>query len=123
TAKSSILAPAAAALAVRLTQWRGVEASAEERRAVGLALADSRFFDEAAMVLNDPCAHHRAPDEKIVAYAATLRKVRDEVEEYYRLVALHRAKPADLRTIVDRALPPSSRDDLGRRFGTVVVLG
>jgi hypothetical protein len=123
TAKSSILAPAAAALAVRLSQWRGVDASAEERRAVGLALADSRFFDEAAMVLGDPCAHHRAPNEKISAYAAALRKVRDDVEEYYRLVALHRAKPADLRTIVDRALPPSSRDDLGRRFGTIVVLG
>jgi hypothetical protein len=142
TAQSALLAPAAATLAAQLPTWRGIDASAEERRAVGLALADSRFFNEAALVLRDPCAHHAvdAGDPRVanvVAYAAALRSLRKETDEYYRNVALHRAKPRDLEAIVDAAgrslwgklsyqgqySQQALTGALSRDFGTVATLG
>jgi hypothetical protein len=145
TAQSSILAPAAATLSSQLPRWRGVEATAQQRRAVGLALAASRFFDEADLVLRDPCARRRVDTDDpgvaaVVAYAAAMRPVRQETGEYYREVALHRAQPEDLKAIVDRTArllwpkvawktkpaefaQAALLDELRRRFGTVVVLG
>jgi hypothetical protein len=142
-AESVLLAPAGAVLAQKLPSWRGPDASADERRAVGLALADSRFYDEAALILTDPCAGHRPDDRRsadVAAYAATLRDLREKTEEYYRNVALRRGKPDDLRRTVDAAArslwqrlswdgkPPgfstdAARDELGRRFGTYASTG
>jgi hypothetical protein len=142
-ADSALLAPAAATLAEKLPSWRGADAPADDRRAVGLALADSRFFDEAALVLSDPCAKQRPDDRRsaeIVAYGAALRDLRVKTEEYYRNVALRRAKPDDLRRIVDaggRALwprlawdsaPPEYSQEriqaeISRRFGAYAGIG
>ncbi len=144
-AGSAVLAPAAATLATRLPAWQGVEAAGDERRAVGSALADSRFFDEAALVLRDPCAKHAIegndlPVAETVAYARTMRSLRRETDEYYRNVALHRAAPDVLRGIVDhtghalwpqlswKGKPGAYSDGeltkyLERRFGAYITLG
>src|SRR5437763_1942981 len=58
-AESALLAPAGAVLAQTLPSWRGAESAIDDRRAVGFALADSRLYDEAALLLADPCARQR----------------------------------------------------------------
>lgn len=141
--QSALLAPAAATLAQKLPAWRGVDASADDRRAVGLALADSRLFDEAALVLADPCARQRPDDRRsaeVVAYAAALRDLLVKTDEVYRNIALRRAKAEDLSRIVDaagRALwprlawdgaPPEYSQarvqaEVVRRFGAYVNIG
>jgi hypothetical protein len=130
-------------LAQKLRSWRGAESAADDRRAVGIALADSRLYDEAALVLADPCGQQRPDDRRsadIVTYDAALRDLLAKTEEYYRNVALRRAKPADLQRVVEAAArslwqrlswdgkPPEfsmerERDELGRRFGTYASIG
>jgi hypothetical protein len=145
TAQSSLLAGPAATLAVQLPAWGGVEAPAAQRRAVGLALADSRFFTEAMIVLRDPCAKQLLPTDDarindVVAYATTMRDVARATDEYYRKVALRQAKPADLRALIDSAgrslwtklvfegqrprfSEEAAQKEIDRRFGAVVKLG
>ena len=143
-ATSSLLAPAGATLAEKLPAWKGADATSTDRRAVGLALADSRFFDESALVLRDPCAKNAVEADArvadIVAYAAAMRSLIKATDEYYRNVALQRAKPDALQKIADDAgrslwqrlswsgkTPQYSIDalggELGRRFGTYAGLG
>lgn len=104
-AQSSLLAGPAAVLAEGLSSWRSSDVPPAQRRAVGLALADSRFFTEAVLVLRDPCVEHGidagdARVKEIVAYEATTRAFARAANEYYRNTALHRTKPADLEKIV-----------------------
>ncbi|HSP16516.1 MAG TPA: hypothetical protein VLV78_17360 [Thermoanaerobaculia bacterium] len=145
TSQSSLLAVPDTTLATQLPAWGGVDAPAAQRRAVGLALADSRFFTEAMLVLRDPCAKQplAADDARIndvVAYAMTIRDVAAATDEYYRKVALRQAKPEDLRTLINSAgrslweklsfegqrprySEEAAQKEVDRRFGAVVKLG
>jgi hypothetical protein len=145
TSQSSLLAGPAATLAAQLPAWGGADAPAAQRREAGLALADSRFFTEAMLVLHDPCAKQSlaADDARIndlVAYATTIRSVGTATDEYYRKVALRQAKPDDLRALIDSAArslweklsfegqrprfsEEAAQKEIDRRFGAVVKLG
>ncbi len=144
TAHSSILAPVAAILADKLPNW-SADVSAAVRRSVGLAFADARMFPEARLVLLDPCAKHAVEQNdarvaEVLAYEAAIRTLEKQVDEYYRNLALGRAKPDVLRKITDDAatslwkvLEWSGRpkdfshtvlaDYLGRAFGTYISVG
>jgi hypothetical protein len=145
TAHSTLLARAATTLAHDLPAWRSSAVPAAERRAIGLALADSRLFAEAAMVLSDPCAKDNMPTDdprvaETIAYANAMRSFSKAVDEYYRKLALHEAKPADLDQIADssaralwneleprdkpRAFSESALQEvLDKRFGTYASIG
>src|SRR6266852_5644902 len=142
TAQSSLLTPAAATLSDALSTWHSPDVPVAQRRAAGLALADSRFFTEAAMVLRDPCAREpiQADDKRvaeIVAYNTATRTFVQKVNEYYRNLALNRAKPAELQKIVDesgRALwkelneksaysQSALQDAVSRLFGAYISVG
>ena len=103
-AESTLLKAPATRLARALPAWKSANVSAAQRRSVGLALADARFFTEAALVLRDPCARKRIDSSdprvsQILAYDAITRALQLRVNEYYRNVALKQAKPDDLRKI------------------------
>lgn len=145
TAESALLARPSATLAEQLPVWAGNDATTEQRRLVGLALADARFFTEAVLVLHDPCARQPLPADDpqirdVVTYEAAIRKLSVATDEYYREVALDQARPAVLRDLVEsteRALwqqlswkgqrPRFSQGaadkELDRRFGAIVRLG
>jgi hypothetical protein len=140
TPTTALLVAPEATLTRLLPEWRGAAASTAERRELGLALAASRFFPQAALVLSDPCAHeplpHDAEVDTVVAYAGALRRIHDTAEEYYRRVALGKSDRAMLHGRVDeegRALARllGQRDysqkalmsELQKRFGTVITLG
>jgi hypothetical protein len=65
-----------------------VPASIGERGGLGLALAKARLFEEAELVLADPCAPLQTTAEMkdVVAYAAVLRSVAARTEEHNRVV-------------------------------------
>jgi tetratricopeptide (TPR) repeat protein len=66
-----------------------VPASIPARRELGHALAKARLFEEAELVLRDPCAP-AAPDaasSDVLAYAASVRRVRALAEEHHRAIA------------------------------------
>ena len=61
-----------------------------DRGGVGASLADAKFFDEATLVLADPCSPQplSVSEQDIVTYAATLRRIRANSDEYSRQVSL-----------------------------------
>jgi hypothetical protein len=115
-----------------------------DRRTLGLALAAARLYEEADLVLRDPCADAPVSSDAairdILVYAAFTRRVSALAAEYHRTVA---AGTAD-RIAFQHALgveslglwnalswpgsPPPFTDDsvpaeLGLRFGAVIALG
>jgi hypothetical protein len=123
-----LLPAPAATLARVLPAWRGSAASTSERRELGVALAQSRMFAQAELVLRDPCASeplpHDAEVDAIVAYADSLRRIRDIADEYYRTVAAGDADVRAFRKAVSAELRKNGDDALLRkRFGTVVTTG
>lgn len=137
----NLLVQPAATLARVLPSWRGAAASTAERRELGLALAASRMFPQAALVLRDPCAReprpHDAEVDTLLAYADALRRIHDFADEYYRQVALGNAKKSTLHDAVNnegraiarllgvpREYSQQTRlAELRKRFGTVVTMG
>jgi hypothetical protein len=113
----------------------------KDRRALGLALAQSRLFREAALVFRDPCTQaplaHDPEVDAVIAYEESLRHIEEIADEHYRLYASgHDDTPHFHKAIEDegRALWPRlghteaySRDaldsDLARRFGTKITMG
>ena len=82
------IADAGADLERILPHWPGTAATAEQRIALALALAGSRFFEEAALVARAPSAPSAVTEDSEVAlvvdYADTLDRLRRTTEEYYR---------------------------------------
>ena len=95
------------------------EAVPEDRRGLGEALANAKFFDEAALVLDDPCAGARIDDpqsRQIVSYAAALRKIRAITDEHYRQLSLGNDETKQFRKDVERLRQPAAE----KRFRAVV---
>src|SRR5262249_19265776 len=91
----------------------------EDRRGLGEALANARLFDEAALVLDDPCASTRIDDpasRQIVSYAAALRQIRAVTDEHYRQLALGNNDTMQFRADVERLRQPAAE----KRFRAVV---
>lgn len=87
-----------------------------DRRGLGLALAKAKFFDEAALVLGDPCAAEPLTDAEsrdAVFYAAALRRIRDVADEHYRRVALGENDDRGFGQALDR-----EGEALWQRFGS-----
>jgi hypothetical protein len=105
--------------ATMLDAWRWYYGAAPDvpadRRGLGLALAKSKFFDEASLVLADPCSPAIDDPEMrdVIAYAASLRRVRDIADEHYRQVSLGTADVDAFHASLER----ESRL-LWQRFGT-----
>jgi predicted negative regulator of RcsB-dependent stress response len=123
-APPALLAGPAATLQALLPSWKDATQTPDVRRRVGLALADSRLFDEAALVLSDPCASHPLPARDretagVVRYAASLRKIAAIADEYYRQVALGRGNADRFKRDVTAAELP----ELEQRFGALVNIG
>jgi len=94
----------------------------EDPRGLGEALANAKFFDEAALVLDDPCASTRIDDPKsreIVSYAAALRRIHAITNEHYRQLALGNDETRQFREEVERLRQPAAE----RRFRAVVRKG
>jgi hypothetical protein len=122
-------------LAAALPAWK--------RRDIGLALAASRLFPEADLVLRDPCAKekiaHDPATRDIVTYAASLRRLAALASGHYRNVAAHAGDGHLERDVLNEgkalwnaltwpgAVPRFSKEaaiqELRRRFGTIVTLG
>ena len=83
------IADAGAELERLLPGWDGAD-TGSEARAVVAALTGSRWFTEAALVALDPRTKtpRKQPAPEAVAYARTLRRVRELTDEYYRLTSL-----------------------------------
>jgi hypothetical protein len=86
-----------------------------DRRGLGLALAKAKFFDEASLVLADPCSPSIDDPEvrDVIVYAASLRRTRDIADEHYRQVSLGTANVDAFHAALQR----ESRQ-LWQRFGT-----
>ncbi|MBV8517416.1 MAG: hypothetical protein JO197_08445 [Acidobacteria bacterium] len=122
------IASAAATLAAELPAFRGSASSAAQRRTIGLALAGTRFFDEAADVLHDPCASDRIDDGEsnaVVAYAAALRAVANATEAHYRRVARGARGQDELRDalVAEQKKLGLTPDELAHRYGLYANLG
>lgn len=102
------IAAAHAALARVLPTWRGTDA---ERPAIVEGLGGMRFFAEAALV-------SRGAPTDVVAYARTIERVDDLIDDYYRDLANDRADHGDFEETIERELKP-----YGTRFGTYMILG
>ncbi|HEX8169685.1 MAG TPA: hypothetical protein VF824_03995 [Thermoanaerobaculia bacterium] len=103
-----LVAAGRATLARLLPPWRGSDA---ERPAIAAALAEVRFFDEAALV---------QPRGAIADYAAALRRIDADATAYYRALSTDGAKEKTLRAIIDREKPAQ---EFGKRYGIYVLLG
>lgn len=91
-----------------LPEWAGVTATAKARIDLVGALGDSRFFEEAELVAIDPRAHGAAVREnprvhELVAYSQTIRRLRKEIDEFYRKLAFGKARPSALDRILTNA--------------------
>jgi hypothetical protein len=86
-----------------------------DRRELGLALAKAKFFDEASLVLADPCspAIEDAEVRDVLAYAASLRHVRDIADEHYRQISLGTADVDAFHAALER-----ESKQLWQRFGS-----
>lgn len=123
-APPALLAGPATTLQSLLPSWKDTAATPDVRRRVGLALAGSRLFDEAALVLSDPCARHPLPtgDREVlgvIRYAASLRKIAAIADEYYRQLALGHGDADRFKRDVTAAELP----ELEGRFGALVNIG
>ncbi len=90
-----------------LPGWKGQKLPADQAIAIVHALADSRFFAEAAIVARNPdledSVRHACAD--ILSYADFLQYVESSTNEYYRLTALGKASIATwLRGILHELL-------------------
>jgi hypothetical protein len=123
--------------------WRWYYGAAPElpvgRRELGLALAKAKFFDEASLVLGDPCspAIDDAEVRDVLAYAASLRHVHDIADEHYRQISLGSANVDAFHAALDRETrqlwqrfgtggefsQPAVMKVLFARFGTIATLG
>jgi hypothetical protein len=113
-------------------------------RAAGLALAKAKLFDEAELVLRNPCAPLRtegdAPVLEALAYAAFTRRIHAIADEHYRKVASGVDDAKEFRPALgaeglalwktfsppreDSAFSlPSIGRELDERFGAVVTIG
>jgi hypothetical protein len=88
-----------------------VPATIPDRRALGRALANARLYEEAALILTD--------DAELVAYAATLQRLRAITDDHYRKAATGDESERAFNKAVRAAIPK----DAGRRFGVVYTLG
>lgn len=118
-----------------------VPAAVTDRRALAMGLAASRLFEEADMVLRDPCGSTTIDEgvRDLVAYAKMLRRLRMIIHEQHRALAQGRNKDAFHKDIEAemKALWPAltwakpqpkfsfeaARAELGRRFGLVMTVG
>ena len=129
-----------------LPHWTFSTDSRPLRRAIVVALADSRFFEPAAYLAAQPfpdgstLAATDARAREIVAYAGFLRAARRLTDEFYRLTALHTGNESSWRdSLADAARatwpqlvwvgePPRFTFDrfeevAGHRFGLVLRFG
>ena len=130
-----------------MATWNGAESGAEARTAVVVALADSRFFVEAALVALDPRSptdDHARDDptvRQIVAYARFCQRVEALSNEYYRQTILGMSAYGDFErglereaktlwgSLVEPGSSPPTRgferalnQELGPRFGVDLML-
>lgn len=82
----SVLAKPAAELSGLLPRWKSAHSSATPR--VVAALAQSRFFDEAALAV--PSSRLAGPERETIAYARFAWRARRMTDAYYRQTALGR---------------------------------
>jgi hypothetical protein len=82
-----------------LPRWQGLESPTEDRERLIRALANSRFFDEAALVALDPRLEGELSVEaaEVAAYAQFLHSLQERMDEYYRDVANGRWKTTPRR--------------------------
>jgi hypothetical protein len=133
--KPSGIAAVDAQLATALLAWKS--------RDIALALAASRLFPEADLILRDPCVKEGPAGDPVtrdlVTYAASLRRLDALASAHYRSVAAHAGDGNLKRDVLKEgealwkaltwpgAVPPFSAEaamkELGRRFGTIVSLG
>jgi hypothetical protein len=126
-----------------LPGWQGAGAESSERIALVKALADTRFFTEAAMVALDPRTNETVRENsrvrQVVAYARAIRKVREVTEEFYRQTILGGGDPDEFEDQVKAQAapvlmamgidlqPPPSDDELDalfdEHFGAQIMLG
>ncbi|MEO8216049.1 MAG: hypothetical protein ABI718_03095 [Acidobacteriota bacterium] len=130
-------------LAKLLPRWSGAEPGETARIEIADALAGSKFFDEADLMLRNACWKDLALTDPagrdIVAYASSLRALERISDAHYRAVAQGR-KDEDFEKRVgaeafvlwkalswEGAAPEFSLEavarELARRFGTVASLG
>ncbi|MEW6736609.1 MAG: hypothetical protein AB1489_35290 [Acidobacteriota bacterium] len=82
-----------------LKNWQGVRASRSERQDLILALADSRLYQEAALVALAPRVSVKADVTQlprvaeIIEYARFCRQIQDISNEYYRKTAIGQGDP------------------------------
>ncbi len=131
----------------RLPSWNPAEAPASERAALVLALADARFFAEAALLAGTTGSKDKehlnaiARVRDIVAYAEAIDRVTRISEEYYRQTALGRSAYRSWRRqlneqaetlwsrlnhaqkITPRYSFERLQEALKERFGTWILLG
>jgi hypothetical protein len=91
----------------------------EDRRELAEALADAKFFDEAALVLDDPCVPTHITDSasrEIVAYASATRRIRAIADEHYRQFSLGNDDARQFRAAVDALRLPHAE----KRFRAVI---
>jgi len=93
-----------------LPGWRGAGASPKERIDLVKALADTRFFEEAALVALDPRADASVRENprvrEVTAYAEAIRRVREVTEEHYRRTILGDADPNGFKDQVKAQAAP-----------------
>ena len=135
-----------------LAAWRGyytdlpslVPAAIADRRSFALALASSRLYPQADLVLRDPCAETKIASDPevrdIVAYAAALRRVTAIAAEHHRATGAGTADDKAFRgalmsegqklwsSLSWPGAPPAFKEDalpteLRKRFGAVITLG
>lgn len=141
------VAQAGVVLEREMATWHGSDSSAEARARVVAALAESRFFTEAALVALDPGATDRnlviqmPAVREVMAYALFCRQVESLSNEYYRQTILGASAYGDFErglarevqtlwtALVDPAGPPprggferALNRELGDRFGTELLL-
>jgi hypothetical protein len=136
--------------ATALQAWRwyyadvpsAVPASIPARPELGYALAKSKLFEEAELVLRDPCAPAEADaaTRDLLTYATSLRRVRTLADEHHRAIARGTNDDDKMRKAIEKeaealwnalswngARPKFSLEaaakEFDRRFGAVVTLG
>ena len=146
---SAALMAADHATAMQAWRWyyadvpAAVPASLPARDSLAHALAKSKLFEEAELVLRDPCTPSTPDDaatRDLLSYAASLRRLRGVAAEHHRAIARGENDDDAMRRTVENeaqalwnalswngARPAFSLEAAGkemdRRYGTVVTLG